>query len=143
MSDAAIASIVSAAVTVLTMIGGLVALWLKLKYKVEGESNRLDRKLDTNTYITEQAARSVESNSKVVATSVTAVDQINKKLNGGIDAAIAQAIEPIHKMLNEHTKKISELDDYVHQRNHDMLSNLQILSNKLDTITVLVKSEKK
>lgn len=151
MSDGTAVAIVTAIVTCIASIATNVltflTLWIKLKYGVdkaetavsntEAISKKTDSvltKVDDNTKIT-QAAAEEASGAKEVTQS------INNKLNGGIDKAINDAIGPIQNMISEHAEKISELNKYVHQRNHEILTALQTQSNKLESILILIKGQ--
>ena len=145
MSDAAITTIVAGVIQIVVIIMGGVGLWLKLKYGQE----KTDKKLDNNTVITTQASERAEEASIRAASSTksavlaanataTAFDKINSKLNGGVDAAISQAVEPINKMLTEHSNRIELMNTYIHQRNHDILQHLGIQSNRLEAIALMV-----
>lgn len=147
MSDAAIANIVTGVVTVVISVVGFLTLWIKLRYGVEEKTKTIDEKIDNNTTITMQASSTAILNSKTaVAAAVdttAAVDRIDRKLNGGIDAAIMQAIDPIHKALEQYKTKVEKLDAYVHQRNHDLLTALQIQNNKLESILMKLDQQQK
>lgn len=141
MSDAAITSIVTGAVTVVTIVVTFLTLWVKLRYGVEEKANRVEKKLDNNTTITATAARKADSNTSNIIAATAAVDRIDKKLNGGIDASINQAIDPIKAQLDDHAKKIEALDNYAHKRNHDILTVLQAQSNKLESVIQILRNQ--
>lgn len=103
MSDAAIASIVTGVVTVVTMVVGVITLWLKLKYNVE-KVEKLENKLDANTSITQSGIADAKTAADSAAQAKETVDKINSKLNGGIDSALA----PLQKTLEEHVKSDEE-----------------------------------
>lgn len=145
MSDAAIASIVTGLVTVTTLVVGFLTLWLKLKYDEEKKDKTdaaISKKIDDNTHVTMIGTTEAAKNAGIAAltadeakqATVAIAENINKKLNGGIDSAVADAIEPVHKMLKEHSEKIDNLEKYVHERNHDLLGVIQAQSNKLTMI---------
>lgn len=87
LSDSAIATIVSGAITITTMVVGFFTMWVKLKY---GE-----KKIDDNTAITKDGA--VKAGEAKVA-----AQAVNQKLNGGIDAAIETALKPVRDTLQDH-----------------------------------------
>ncbi len=156
MSDAAVATIVSGAITIVTLIIGFFTLLIKLKYAKES----IGDKVDHNTKVTEDGTTMAASNAAEAATASKSValttDTINKKLNGGLHAAINSAIDPVHKALIAHTEKdandLAEVKDdvaevkekfdslveYVHERNHDILGGMQALSNKMNLVAELV-----
>lgn len=159
MSDGAIIAIVTAivtgVVTVTTTVVGFLILWVKLKYGVEkGEelltkAQTVEDKVDDNTKITKEGATAATENAKVAATAAASAkvsaDDVSRKLNGGIDAAMLEAVRPIKESLEAHTiqdardlkdvkERFDELTKYVHDRNHDILNALQTQSNKLEIV---------
>jgi hypothetical protein len=149
MSDAAIASIVTGAVTVVTLVIGFLTLWVKLKYgdeqtqkTVKHASQIVQDKIDDNTTITKvnagAAVVSAVAAAKTAADTKSAVEGINRKLNGGIDAAVQDAVKPLHDKTEEQGGKLEKLTEYVHQRNHDILTALQIQANKIETVIQMV-----
>jgi hypothetical protein len=154
LSDASIVTIVTGCVTVATMIGGVITLWLKLKYGVAN----VGEKIDANTKITQDATTAATDNAKEAAnaaiTAKDAAEKINKKLNGGIEEAIRHGIHPVQVTLEAHVKKDAEdigdikkkfevLSEYVHQRNHDVLDALQGHGLKMDLILKTIGANKK
>lgn len=132
MSDAAITSIVAALATI-------VVVWLRLRYGVEA-------KVEHNTKITRRGTRETRSNSMKV-------DDMSKKLNGGIDDAITKAVKPLEETLKEHAAadernvqevnlKIEAFKDYVKVRNHDVLDALQGLKNDVRLALELIRQSK-
>ena len=142
MSDTAVATIVTGCITVSGMVIGFLTLWVKLRYGVE-------QKLDHNTAITQEgaeaaatSARAAETSAKRVAETAsdakTTMDSISRRLNGGIDTAISEAVDPVKAHLEDHVNKFDELksrvemlDAYIHQRNHDILGGLHVLTTKV------------
>lgn len=128
MSDTAIVTIVTGIVTVVT-------LWIRLKYGVD----RVADKVDVNTDITQKVGAAAVANARAAvetaADAKEAAQSIDKKLNGGIDAALSQAVGRMQASLDKHAlqdeKNLAEinarftgLSEYVHQRNHDMLNEM-------------------
>lgn len=153
MSDAAIASIATALVTIVTMVIGFLTLWLKLRYGVEEKAKTVEKKLDQNTQITRAGQVVATTSAQIAVEAATDVKSateamsrtMERKLNGGIDSAIQNTIEPMQRMMREHSavdeknmqevnKKIEELNTYVHQRNHEILTAMQVQNNKLEII---------
>lgn len=107
-------------------------------------------KIDHNTVITREGTAVAATNAAVAAVSAAESKaathemskSLEKKLNGGIDAAVAQAVDPMKKILDEHTSKIEELNQYVHKKNHDLLDAMQVQSTKLDSLILLLKEQK-
>lgn len=98
MSDAAIANIVTGVVTIVTIVVGFFTLWIKLRYSEE----EVTKKVDHNTNITSIAA----TNAKVAAVEAkNATEDINKKLNGGIDLALSSVIIPLKQTIADHEAK--------------------------------------
>ncbi len=116
----------------------------------------VERKLDQNTKITQDGATAASTNAKEAsvnakeakdAATSAAEDTrtIKSKLNGGIDAAIAEGIAPVKTLLEQHTQddlrnlaeikaKFDTVEQYMHQRNHDIRGDLQTLTSKLDIL---------
>lgn len=148
MSDTAITTIVTGVVTVVVTVVTFLTLWVKLKYGVEKteevakQTIAVDSKIQENTILTKAATEAAASTAAVAVKSANESREataeisatISKKLNGGIDAAVAQAMEPVQAILKDHDAKIEELNQYIHDRNHDILSALQSQSNKLEII---------
>lgn len=163
MSDAGVIAIVTGSVTIATTIITFLTLWIKLKYGVEKveetatKAKVVEDKIDHNTEITKQGTnQAVESAKEAVHAANNAketVDDINRRLNGGLEKAISLLLYPIQQALMEHitqdTKditdlkaamkefitdsKLKEFSDYIHQRNHDLLDamNAQTLQTRL------------
>lgn len=142
MSDAAIVSIVTGIVTILT-------LWLKLKYSTAS----VEEKVDANTEITQRSAAEAKHTAKVAADRATEAkavahdikESLNEKLNGGIDEAVRSAVNPVKVMLEAHVQKdsddfaeikdkVEELRQYASNRNHDILNALQVHTNMLGAV---------
>lgn len=110
--------------------------------------------IDENTRLTKAGATAAASSARVAAETAkdavdaatetkTAIDGISRKLNGGIDRALADAIDPIKATLQAHTEqdakdlaevkdKFDTLTEYVHARNHDLLDAMHGQSLKID-----------
>lgn len=119
MSDAAIATLASAAITIVTMLTGFFTLWIKLKYNVKEAAKEVgskvddvNTKVDHNTEITKQGAKEAVNNAKeaagVAKEAKEAAKEMSKKLNGGIDTAIEAAIKPIRDALTDIAVKFDE-----------------------------------
>lgn len=112
MTDATIANIVTATVTIVTMVVGFLTLWVKLKYSVE-KVQKVEDKLDDNTRVTRAGNVLTESSAKAAAThAATAAakaealsSQLNGKLEERMEALIKQQLEPIIDMLKDHVVK--------------------------------------
>jgi len=124
MSDAAVATIVSGAITITGMIIGFFTMLIKLK----NASKQVEDKIDANTEITQAGTDAAASNAKEAVHAANSVaittSSIDKKLNGGLHKAINDAIDPIKG-------KMEVLEKYVHQRNHDVLDGMQLLSTQM------------
>lgn len=166
MSDAAIVSIVTGIVTI-------VSLWLKLRSEAKAvrdkvsqvrgdvdavarKADSVEKKIDSNTEITVAGNTAATTNARVAATAAIdakkSVDEVSAKLNGGIDSAIAAAVEPIKRGMSEHAAtddknmrdindkiaaldaRIEEHNKYVHGRNHDILNKVAVLITKVDVL---------
>jgi hypothetical protein len=98
MSDTAIISLAGAAVSIVTTIVTFFTLWIKLRYGVEKAEEGIEKteaveaKLDDNTKKTEATK----------ATTEAVAYNIDKKLNGGLDAALEARIKPLQDTLEDH-----------------------------------------
>ncbi len=153
MSDAAIAVIVTGVIQAIGMVLG----YLKLRHGTEQAKEQVgvvEKKIDNNTQLTKAGTTAaVKTAQTAVATAAEAkeatqnvADSINRKLNGGIDAAI----KPVREDLMAHEKKMAqinqkfvELTDYVHKRNHDVLDALGVLSNRVAAVLVMLERQQK
>lgn len=163
MSDATIATIVSAVVTVATMVTGFLTLWVKLRYAaVDAEAAKkkaeaVESKLDSNTAITKGASAAAARSAQIAIQNHEETkrfsESMHKKLNGGLDAALEHAISPIRKELASHAQKDEKnmeeiaskfdgLEKYVHQRNHDILDALNAQALKLAVVLEKLDSKK-
>lgn len=146
MSDGAVASLVSALVTVTTMVIGFLTLWVKLKYgtrmaeeaavhaqtavvKAEETASAVSSKLDENTALT------VEAKEAATKASEHAVSCDEEKAE-------------IRKLLSDHESRIVSLEAQIaamkvsvdgmskniDSSRHEMRGHLQTLTNKLDLI---------
>ncbi len=110
--------------------------------RVPQKINEVETKIDDNTKVTKEGAAAAVENAKVAAVTATAAktaavemkEEINKKLNGGMDELIASAVDPIKTMLDDHTYKIEKLDAYTHERNHNIVNALQTLTTQVATL---------
>lgn len=128
MSDAAVASIVSAVVTVATMLAGLFTLWIKVAYgvtKVEETSS----KLDSNTHITNQAKDAATKAYEHAETCDADRSRIMEMLSdhdgriGNLEAqmtVVKTAVDTVSKELAS--------------TRHEIRGHLQTITNKLDII---------
>lgn len=112
MSDLAIANLVTGAVTVSTLVIGFLTLWLKIKYGVDradAGSAKIENKIDDNTKITKAGSAAAVTNAKAAAQSAedakTVAKSIQLKLNGGIDAAINDAVKPLQEQFENHVRQ--------------------------------------
>lgn len=160
LDTSAVAIIVTGAVNVVTMLIGFLTLWVKLKYGADKadeaakKAGDVEKKVDDNTEITKVGTDRAAHNAAVAATvaaDARAVSEvINQKLNGGIDAAVNSVGDELKKHADRDEKYMAEIDakfekltEYVHQRNHDMLDAMSVQANKLETVLVVLKQEKK
>lgn len=144
MSDAAWGYLLQIVIT----IAGFLTVWVKLKYG-DKKVDKVEKKLDDNTHVTKTAAFKATNVAEVVDQVKEATDTLKKKMNGGIDSAISEAITPIQKTLEEHVvidernvkdvnDKLETLTEYVHKRNHEILNALQTQSNRIENIRLLM-----
>jgi hypothetical protein len=135
MSDAAVTAVVAGAVNIVGMVIGFLTLWMKVKYgaekaaaavtKAEAAEETLGRKIDDNTKITQAGA-----------------DAVARKLNGGLDQALAEATAPINERLAQNEQKIAELADYHHKAKHDLANALDKLSLKVELLVQQGRAQK-
>ena len=134
MSDSGVTIGVAGLLQLATMVTGFLTLWVKLKYAAK-KAEDVEGKLDSNTRITAAGAAAAAVAAQDAAATAS-------KLNGGVDKAVAEAIEPLQKALDDHARRIETLDEYVHRRNHDLLTALQAQTNKLEAVLVLLRQQK-
>lgn len=123
MSDAAVTSLVTGAVTITTLVVGFLTLWVKLKYAThqaklaaQDASNRADvaakkvgvveEKIDTNTALTRAGTEAASASAMMAASTATEAKEaalaVAAKMNGGVDTSIEAAIKPIRDALTDH-----------------------------------------
>lgn len=152
------------AVAAIGAIGAIVlqALQMYLSYK---RDTSIEGKVDENTKITTNSSEVADKNSRAaVETAMSAAtntadikevtESIKRKLNGGIDSAISDAVRPINdklvtysemndKNVRDMNDKIVKLNEYVRTRNHDMLTALQTLSNQVGAVILKIEENSK
>lgn len=160
MSDAAITNIVTGLVTITTLVMGFLTLWVKLRYdakKAEEISKVVESKIDSNTLLTlsnkdvaiKNASVAVSAAAHIKNATEAMAENIDKKLNGGLDRSLEHVVKPLQNdilasntVLLEHVKeKFTEFDKYSHQRNHDVLNIIAVLSGKIDVLIELMKKQ--
>lgn len=105
MSDAAIATIVTGIVTVVTTICGVITLWIKLR--------KSDKKIDDNTEMTKIGSAAAVKTAAVAASAATEaaektdalIEQMNGKLEARITAIVRTHTEPIATAIRIHTEQ--------------------------------------
>lgn len=154
MSDGAVTVVVAGVVQIVVLIVGFLTLWVKLRFdsnKVEEVSKKtevVERKLDNNTALTkagtEAAAKSaivaVESAARAQIATESMAETLTSKLNGGIDSAIAAAVDPLKETFVTNTR-FEEFVAYIRQRNHDVLNAIAVQSNKIALLTEMMKQQ--
>lgn len=155
LSDAAVASIVTGFITIIGMVIGFLKLWVDIKYGVKKKVEEASSKIDQNTLITQagtqKAVLTADRAATTAETTKATVEDISRKLNGSMDEVISTAIAPIVKTIEEHAAsddkymreintRFEHLTNYVHERNHDILSAINAQSLKLDAAMVEIKS---
>lgn len=105
MSDAAITTITACVIQVVTIVAGVVVLYIRAHYgeaATKAATKEVSKKIDENTLLTVKTANKADSvvmhtAQAVVASkeTVEAVQSLDRKLNGGVDAAIEAAIKPL------------------------------------------------
>ena len=105
MSDAAIATVVTGLVTIVTLICGVVTLWIKLSEN--------DRKIEANTVLTMAGTTAATQNAVVAASAANQasekadvlIEQMNGKLENRIEAIVKTHTEPIASALRAHAEQ--------------------------------------
>lgn len=100
MSDSAIFTICGAVIQVALIVVGFLTLWVKLKYGAE-KAEQIEGKIDDNTHITRTQTKAATAAAVAAAKKA---DEVNAKLNGGVDDAIRKAIEPVSRALADHAE---------------------------------------
>jgi len=149
---------------ILTAVGTFIANLARLKAgKATEKIDEANVKIDKNTKITEDGLGVAAENAVVAATAAVStknsVDAVNQKLNGGVDSIIAHAIEPLYNTLKEQNEAlknhmtqdatdlkevkdlISEVTEYQHQRNHDILDAMNTQNLKIEIILSLLRDK--
>ncbi len=147
MTDAAVATIVSGAITIAGMIVGFLTMWFKVKYT----NQSVEEKVDANTRVTKEGTTEATEHAKVAAEAANSVSMttqsIDRKLNGGLHSAIHAAIDPVRAAMEEHKQELNEkmsvLERYVHDRNHDILNATQVLSNQMNILSEQIARREK
>ncbi len=156
MSDAAIASVVSGAITVVTIVITFLTLWVKLKYgqgqvekvgvkvdaaagkadiaadKAETAANRsniLEAKIDDNTAKTEE----IQSKADVIAHQTNGASEIQNRRIDVLEAAVKGNIDKIAALAD----KLTKLDEYMHRNQHLMNNILNNLALKIERLLVI------
>ena len=153
MSDAAIANIVTGAVTITVSLVGFLTLWVKLRYaatkseeaatraeetanKVEIKAADVERKIDNNTKLTIAGADQASSNAMVAAQAATiAADksaEIMSQLNGKLDERIIRIVDQHVKPVVATIRAHAEQDD----------KNMAEIRTTLEEIKKIVHSTK-
>lgn len=147
---------------------------IKLDAVTEGMAQNSE-KLDINTKITKAGVKVAANNARdAVAAAVDAKEavteakeattamaaDVSKKLNGGLDHRMAQAIHPLKVTLQEHQMVITELMEehakdmadvksrfdemskYIHQRNHDILDKFSTTAYGVQAILEMLKADR-
>ena len=127
MSDAAVASIVTGIVTVLTMVMGFLTLWIKLRYGV-GKAEEavvkvkaVESKIDENTHLTMTGAEKINQNAREAADAASLVardaasaaamvaNELSQLLNGSLDrrmrAIVKEHSEPLLATFKSHAEQ--------------------------------------
>lgn len=141
MSDTVIivTTVVTGVVTIATTIATFLTLWIKLKYGVE-KAESVEAKVDDNTKKTEEVGRKADMAN-------TAVRDVNKKLNGGLDSSLTAAIAPLHQALREHTANDEQMAGEHAKAILDHSSRISVLEKQvvvlqssMDNLTDSIKS---
>ena len=112
MSDSSITTIVAGVIQLAAIIGGIVTLWIKLRYSDKNTEavatkvgDEVKDKIDENTEVTKKGAKEATENAKAAADTADqarqAAQELGKKLNGGVDEAIEAAVRPIREALQD------------------------------------------
>lgn len=118
MSDAAITSIVSGAVTVFMSLIGFFTLWAKLRYGVQ-KVEEASHKVDENTVLTKK---------------------IDGQTNGGMDVKFADHAARITTLESEVSSlrvELSSIGKNLDSTRHEMRGHLQSITNSLQILATV------
>lgn len=142
-------------VSIITGLVTIITLWLQLRYGQKQTENlakkaeTVEQKLDHNTQLTKEGTKKAAENARIAADTAseakTAAQELNERLNGGLEDKIKEIVQPIREDLAAHSRKddasleeiranFQGLEKYVHQRNHDVLNALNVQSLKIDAL---------
>lgn len=132
MSDAAIATIAAAAVTITTMVIGFLSLWVKLKYGVQQVKEASDK--------AEEAARAASEKAKTVEEKLDANTNTTKSVDAKTDTIVKQtngAMMRLTSLVEDTVLRVSKLEEYNRQSNHRLADAVNALHLKVAEILAL------
>ncbi len=139
MSDAAVATIVSGAITIVGLVVGFLTMWVKLTHasaKAEqavDQAKVVENKIDHNTSMTAQAAVAAEKASEHTADCDEERVRILKGLAGhdGRISALETQMPALRLALEGVTKNLDTT-------RHEMRGHLQAVVSKLDLLSLTI-----
>lgn len=115
--------------TLVGVILSAVAAFMSTLAKIKSEAN--SKKIDDNTTITRAGTTAAASSAKQAAAVAKEMnDSISKKLNGGLDVAIADGIKPLGK-------RVDELEKFTRA----ILDSIKTQDSKIEALLALAKSK--
>lgn len=140
MSDAAVATIVGAAVNIIGMVVGFLTLWVKLKYGVQKaeeaatKAQVVETKIDRNTDITTEAkdaAAAGRAHADICGEEIKRLSQAAIEHHGRISALETQ-MAAIKGSMDAANKNIDST-------RHEMRGHLETVARKLDIMSLSLK----
>jgi DNA repair ATPase RecN len=141
MSDAAMASLVTGSVTIVTLVIGFLTLWIKLKYgvvKAEEAANnaqRVEGKIDNAATAAQVVAKNLAHNTELTS-------RIEKQTNGPLTAKL--------DLIEDHSARIAALEGKVESikntldgmsknldsTRHELRGHLQTITNSIQLLAI-------
>lgn len=128
MSDAAVATLVSGVVTIVTMLVGFLTLWVKLKYGVE-KTKDVESKVDHNTALTTKIEQQTNGplSDKLAALDVEVASKLEN--HGSRITALEAKMETMRTA-------IDSLNGNLNSTRHELRGHLQTITNSLHVLAI-------
>jgi hypothetical protein len=131
MSDAAITSIVTGMVTCVTVICGVITLWLKQR-SISAKVDQGLAAIDDNTQLTKAGATAATVNTKVAANAAVdasrKADDLAKQFNGALDdrikGIVKEQTDPLVKSFADHNEQYDRNMKSIQQAIDDLRKSL-------------------
>lgn len=131
MSDAAIATVCAAFVTVATSVVGFLVMWVKIKYAAERadeaatKAKVVEDKIDNNTELTRTGTTAATEHAIVAATAATAAKTLAESVDTKTDTIVKQTngnVDVMKNMIVTMAERVSKLEDYNRESAHRVLN---------------------